>query len=228
MRSIVQIVYWVWESTMCGRFTLIQADELISTFNVTLDRVPPPRYNIAPSQPLGVIVSQSGRQFRLMSWGLIPSWTRDPNASHRMINARLETAHEKPSFRTAFRHRRCLIPADGFYEWKRIAQQKQPFYFQLPDRPLFAFAGLWDTWQEIETCTILTTAANEDMKPVHHRMPVIISPDFYEQWLDPWAQQTRQVLDLLSQMPNPNLEAYPVSTQVNNAAFDGPECLQPL
>ncbi|PZD74770.1 Putative SOS response-associated peptidase YedK [Acaryochloris thomasi RCC1774] len=213
---------------MCGRFTLTQPDAIASTFNVTLDRIPPPRYNIAPTQPLGVIVNQSGQHFRLMSWGLIPSWTRDPNATHRMINARLETAHEKPSFRTAFRHRRCLIPADGFYEWKQIDNQKQPFYCQLQNQPLFAFAGLWDTWQEIETCTILTTAANADMQPIHHRMPVIINPDFYEQWLDPWAQQNQQIHDLLDAMPGQNLEVFPVSTQVNNAAFDGPECLQPL
>lgn len=213
---------------MCGRFTLTQPDAIASTFKVTLERVPPPRYNIAPTQPLGVVINQPSRQFRLMSWGLIPSWTRDPNATKRMINARLETAHEKPSFRTAFRHRRCLIPADGFYEWKRIDSQKQPFYIQLQKQPLFAFAGLWDTWQEIETCTILTTAANADMQPVHHRMPVIISPDFYEQWLDPFVQQNQQVHDLLAAIPEPNFEVFPVSTRVNSAAFDGPECLQPL
>jgi putative SOS response-associated peptidase YedK len=213
---------------MCGRFTLTQPDAIASTFGVTLDRIPPPRYNIAPTQPLGVIVNQSGRQFRLMSWGLIPSWTRDPNTSNRMINARLETAHEKPSFRTAFRHRRCLIPADGFYEWKRMDHQKQPFYFQLQHQPLFAFAGLWETWQEIETCTILTTAANPDIQPIHHRMPVIITPDFYEQWLDPGIQRNQPIHDLLKVMPEPNLEVFPVSPQVNNAAFDGPECLQPL
>ncbi len=213
---------------MCGRFTLTQPDAIASTFGVTLDRMPPPRYNIAPTQPLGVIINQSGRQFRLMSWGLIPSWSKDPNASKRLINARLETAHEKPSFRTAFRHRRCLIPADGFYEWKRIDQQKQPFYFQLQNQPLFAFAGLWDTWQEIETCTILTQSANEDIQPIHHRMPVIIHPDFYEQWLDPWTQQNQQVHDLLEVMPDLNIEVFPVSSQVNNAAFDAPECLQPL
>ncbi|MGB7416036.1 MAG: SOS response-associated peptidase [Thermosynechococcaceae cyanobacterium] len=213
---------------MCGRFTLTKPEAIASTFGVAVDRVAPPRYNIAPTQPLGVIVNQSGQQFRLMSWGLIPSWTKDPNANNRMINARLETAHEKPSFRTAFRHRRCLIPADGFYEWKRIDNQKQPFYIQQQHHSLFAFAGLWESWQEIETCTILTTAANEDMQPIHHRMPVIISPDFYEQWLDPWAQQNQQVHDLLNAMPQPNLEVFPVSTQINNAAFDGPECLRPL
>jgi putative SOS response-associated peptidase YedK len=213
---------------MCGRFTLTQPGAIAATFGVTLERLPPPRYNIAPTQPLGVIVHQSGRQFRLMSWGLIPAWTRELNASHRMINARLETAHQKPSFRTAFRHRRCLIPADGFYEWKRIDDHKQPFYVQLQNHALFAFAGLWDTWQDIETCTILTTAANEDMQPIHHRMPVIISPDFYEQWLDPWAQQDQQVHEWLEAMPQPNMEVFPVSARVNNAALDGPECLQPL
>jgi putative SOS response-associated peptidase YedK len=211
---------------MCGRFTLTQPEAIAPTFGVTLDRVPPPRYNIAPSQPLGVI--QPGRQFRLMRWGLIPAWTKDANASHPLINARLETAHEKPSFRTAFRHRRCLIPADGFYEWKQVDQHKQPFYFQLQGQPLFAFAGLWDVWQDLETCTILTTAASEDMQPIHHRMPVIVSPDYYDRWLDPSQQKSQDIHELLQTMPMVDLEVFPVSTRVNNAAWDGPECLQPI
>lgn len=213
---------------MCGRFTLTQPDAIASTFGVTLDRQPPPRYNIAPTQPVGVIVERSARQFRLMRWGLIPSWAKDPSMGNRLINARLETAHEKPSFRTAFKRRRCLIPANGFYEWKRIERQKQPFYFQLQTHTLFAFAGLWESWQDIETCTILTTAANADIQPVHHRMPVIVSADCYAQWLDPLEQNSQQIHALINAMSDPGIEAFPVSTQVNNAAFDDPACIQAM
>ncbi len=214
---------------MCGRFTLTQPEHLSITFGVKVDPLPPPRYNISPSQPVGVLIdsTEGQRQFRLMRWGLIPSWAKDSKIGNRLINARSETAREKPSFRAAFKRRRCLIPADGFYEWQRIEKRKQPYYIQLRDRPLFAFAGLWESWQDIETCTILTMAANQEIQAIHHRMPVIIAPDLYGPWLDQALTDPDTIQQLITDNLH-NLETIPVSTKVNNAAMDSPDCLQPL
>ena len=191
--------------------------------------MPPPRYNIAPSQPVGVIVqTESVRQYRLMQWGLIPSWAKDPAIGNRLINARAETAKEKPSFRAAFKRRRCLIPADGFYEWKREGDKKQPYYFQYPGRLLFTFAGLWECWNDIETCTILTTNANANIKPYHHRMPVILDVKLHAQWLDTSQNDAAAIDQLIQAIEVPAMEITPVSQAINNARRDQPDCLQPL
>ena len=168
------------------------------------------------------------RVFRLMLWGLIPPWAKE-KSHKRLINARAETAHEKPSFRAAFKRRRCLIPANGFYEWQSLGknQPKQPFYFHLSKHQLFAFAGLWDTWEEIQTCTILTTSANEILQPIHSRMPVILSPDQYKTWLHP-ATSTADLRSLLQPYPAAPMQAYPVSLEVNAPSHDHPNCIKPL
>ena len=215
---------------MCGRFALTRSEELSQTFGVEVDPVPPPRYNIAPSQPVGVLVdsTEAGRQFRLMKWGLIPSWAKDPKIGNRLINARSETAREKPSFWAAFKRRRCLIPADGYYEWKKLEKSKQPYYFQIPERPLFAFAGLWESWQDIETCTILTMEANPDIQAIHHRMPVILHPDLYNQWLDSIQTNGESVQQLILDSQVPLIESFPVSTVVNSPSHDTQDCVKPL
>ena len=156
------------------------------------------RYNVAPGQSIPVVRTQPGpraRQIVEMHWGLVPSWATDPAIGHRMINARTETAAQKPAFREAFKHRRCLIPVDGFYEWTHAAGRKQPYFIRLKDPGVFALAGLWETWRKpdrtaLESCTILTTAANNLIKPLHDRMPVILAPPTHDQWLDPAAPLT--------------------------------------
>jgi putative SOS response-associated peptidase YedK len=218
---------------MCGRYTLATTPEAIADA-FALENVPdfPRRYNIAPSQPVAVIVHSSQteqRQFRLMRWGLIPSWAKDPGIGNKLINARAETVQEKPSFRTAFKRRRCLIPADGFYEWQNIkGGTKQPYYFHFKASQVFAFAGLWESWQDIETCTILTTSANELLQPIHARMPVIIEPKHYETWLSPKIQESTLLLPLLQPPSSDGMEAYPVGTWVNSASHDDPRCVQTL
>jgi len=197
----------------------------------------PPRYNIAPSQPVAVVRRrpQSGddqRQLVLMRWGLIPSWATDPAIGNRLANARSESVLEKPAFRAAMRRRRCLIPADGFYEWKKNGRNKQPYLIGLRDGRLFAFAGLWEAWEGadhsyVESCTILTTTPNELMAPIHDRMPVILPAEAYGPWLDP-AVPPAEVLAWLRPLPADQMTAYPVSTLVNNPRNDRPECVAPL
>ncbi|HEY9656670.1 MAG TPA: SOS response-associated peptidase, partial [Crinalium sp.] len=187
---------------MCGRFSLTQsANALAETFQ--LETLPEwtPRYNVAPTQAVLAIAAAPAhsRQVRLFRWGLVPSWAKDLTIGAKLINARAETVAEKPSFRVAFKQRRCLILADGFYEWHRIDRKtKQPYYFQLADRQPFAFAGLWERWQGddtvVETCTILTTQANELLQPIHDRMPVILAPEEYDRWLDPTATPDHHTL----------------------------------
>jgi putative SOS response-associated peptidase YedK len=202
---------------MCGRFTLAQSPEAV-TEAFGLSKVPDlsPRYNIAPSQPIGVVMRAKEAiqpEFRLMRWGLIPSWAKDPSIGTKLINARSETATEKPSFRSAFKYRRCLIPADGFYEWQKTQQgAKQPFYFSMAGNGVFAFAGLWESWNDLETCTILTTTANDLLQPIHDRMPVILNPEDYGQWLDPKVQGGQSLSDLLRPFPDAPMQAIPVST----------------
>ncbi len=222
---------------MCGRFTQFHSAKAIAKAFQLVD-VPelPPHYNIAPTQAISAVLQpapQTERQFRFLRWGLIPSWSIDATIGARLINARAETVAEKPSFRSAFRHRRCLIPADGFYEWQRQDGQKQPFYFHLQDHQPFAFAGLWEQWQSpdgkvLETCTILTTAANEILEPVHNRMPVILPPEDYNTWLDPELQTASQLQPLLRPYPSDQMVAYPVSRAVNRTSVDDSNCIQPL
>lgn len=193
---------------MCGRFSLTTTSEAIAQ-NFGLSEIPlvEPRWNIAPTQAVAtVVVSENRRQFQWMRWGLIPFWTKDKKIKSPLINARLETVTEKPSFRTAIKQRRCLILADGFYEWQKIGKHKQPYHFRLEAGQLFAFAGLWDCWrspnaEEIISCTILTTVANEQVRSIHHRMPVIVPPDLYDLWLDPTFTNSQQVTSILSANP---------------------------
>jgi putative SOS response-associated peptidase YedK len=199
---------------MCGRFTLrTPLTVLMHHFNI--DARPDqqqvlfePRYNIPPTVDVPVVRFADGhRTLSLMRWGLLPSWTKDPKKAPLLNNARAESVAEKPSFRTAFKKRRCLIPVDGFYEWKTIGKAKQPYYFHRQDERPFAFAGLWEAWNEIESCTIITTDANEVMAPIHHRMPVVLVPNDYKEWLDPEASELEK---LLIPCPADELICYPV------------------
>jgi putative SOS response-associated peptidase YedK len=214
---------------MCGRFTLrTKLNILLQEFHAELrhELQLPPRYNIAPRQSVVIVrQSEAGRELTLMRWGLLPSWTKDPKTAPLLNNARSETVAEKPSFRAAFKSRRCLIPASGFFEWKREGNFKQPYYFRRPDDAPLAFAGLWERWHDIESCTILTTDANELMAQIHDRMPVILSPNDYGEWLDPAATEPGK---LLTPLPSDDLVSYPVNPVVNKARNEGPECIEPV
>ncbi|MGO9115947.1 MAG: SOS response-associated peptidase [Thermoguttaceae bacterium] len=222
---------------MCGRFTL-RAPASVIAEQFALFEVPllKPRFNIAPTQPVPVIrmtaqQAQPQRQFVFMHWGLVPSWADDPAIGNRMINARAETAAEKPSFRTALRRRRCLIVADGFYEWQTVGKRRQPMFIHMRDDQPLAFAGLWESWEganhsALESCTILTTAANDVVRPIHDRMPAILAPEDYGPWLDPAVQKPEPILPLLRPYPSASMEAYPVSAGVNSPARDDERCLE--
>ena len=222
---------------MCGRFTLTDPDADIAV-QFGLPEIPdiPPRYNIAPTQPVAAVrlkAREQARELVMLHWGLVPSWVKDPKIGARMINARSETAAQKPSFRAAFRRRRCLVIADGFYEWQKQNGAKQPFFIHFRDARPFAFAGLWEHWlgpdaSEIESCTLLTTEPNDFLRPVHNRMPVILKPEAYQLWLDPEVQQPDQIQPLLRPYPAQDMNAYSVSTFVNRPANDSPRCIEPL
>lgn len=219
---------------MCGRYRLSRRKEILAEhFGADISDLEwEPRYNIAPTQPVPVIRRNANaltRKASTVKWGLIPSWASDPGAGGRTINARSETAASKPSFREPLQNRRCLIPADGFYEWQRTGKLKQPFCFEVTDGVLFAFAGLWDRWQSpdgriIETCAILTTTGNELFTGIHDRMPVIVARDHYDRWLDPTMQDAPSATSLLKPFDPKLMRCYPVSAQVNMVANDGPEC----
>ena len=221
---------------MCGRFTLrTSPSEISRVFDVIVQDLPP-RYNIAPSQSIAAIrVAPEARQreFVRLHWGLIPPWAKDRKIGYSTINARAETVDTKPSFRSSFKKRRCLILADGFYEWQKSdAKKKQPFHIHKKDNRPFAFAGLWERWkgdgEEIESCTIIVTEGNELMKPIHDRMPVVLDPGDYELWLDPEADNVAQLRELLQPYTGDDLEADPVSTLVNSPKNDMAECVEPL
>ena len=227
---------------MCGRFTLVvDLETLKQTFPWL--RVPEgarlrPRYNIAPSQPVPVVANTGERELDFFRWGLVPSWAKDPSIGSRMINARAETLAEKPSFRAAYRRRRCLILADGFYEWQKRASasgaaRKVPYYVRLKSGQPFAFAGLWERWESPEgdewlTCTIITTRSNELIAPIHDRMPVILPPEGYDRWLAVEELSPEELGGLLRPYPAQAMEAYPISTFVNDPTHDSPECIQPV
>jgi len=226
---------------MCGRFTLrAPADQLALLFGLSSEPVLVPRYNIAPTQPVGLVRMDKAtqeREWALTLWGLIPSWAKDPSIGARMINARSETAAEKPSFRAAYKRRRCLIPSDGFYEWQKLGSRKQPYYFGMADDSPFAFAGLWEHWigpdgSELETCTILTTTPNELVEPIHNRMPVIVDPLDYEDWLGSGGDDPREHLSMLHHLLRPfdagKMKAVPVSSYVSNPRNEGEECIEPI
>lgn len=221
---------------MCGRFALlILGNSVAEIFGAPAPRDAAPRHNIAPSQAvLAVRAAQGGRsrEVAALRWGLVPPWAKDPSIGDRLINARAETVAQKPAFRNAFRRRRCLIPASGFYEWKRTGGRKQPYFVRRRDGELLAFAGLWERWEPegappLETCAIVTTQANELLEPVHDRMPVILDPPGREAWLDPEAAPGR-LSDLLVPCPPGDLEAYPVAPLVNNPRIDDPRLVVPL
>lgn len=214
---------------MCGRFTLdTTANEIARQFEVEINESISSQYNIAPSQSILAIKKDeaSKRSLEKMKWGLVPSWVKSLDSwKSNLINARVETVAEKPSFRSAFKHRPCLIPVSGFYEWSK---DKQPYYFQQKDSRLFALAGLWETWpndrDELVTCTIITTKANTEAAKIHHRMPVIIQPKDYDSWLGE-LDERKQLLDTL---PEVDLELYPVSKKVNSPKNNTPECIKPI
>lgn len=220
---------------MCGRFSFSQSNETIAEI-FQLDEVPQitPRYNLAPTQLIPTVLvtdEEQKRQFKMLQWGLIPGWAKDPKMGARMINAKAETVSEKPAFRSAFKKRRCLVLADGFYEWHEQNGEKQPFYFRLKQSQPFAFAGLWEHWKDaegevIESCTIITTEANDIVRPIHDRMPVILAPDYYEQWLDPKVQKPELLQPLLQPYHPEEMTAYAVSTKVNSPRHDSPECIE--
>jgi putative SOS response-associated peptidase YedK len=218
---------------MCGRFAQRTDPKRVAKW-FGVDDVPElePRYNIAPTQEiLGVSETEDGREMTFYKWGLIPSWAKDTSMGARLINARSETVREKPAFRQAFKQRRCIIPADGFYEWQRTEGRKQPFFFQMRDESPFGFAGLWEQWkgeegQVINSCTILTTTANEVLRPVHDRMPVILHPDDYSLWLDHDVRKLEMVEDLLRPYPADEMASYPVSTLINSPRSQGERLIE--
>jgi putative SOS response-associated peptidase YedK len=220
---------------MCGRFSLGATIRVGQLFDLPNWPETPPRYNIAPSQDVPAVIQNretGAREFRPFRWGLVPSWAKDPAIGNRMINARSETAATKPTFRTPLRERRCLILADGFYEWAKEGRRKQPYYIKLRDSEPFAFAGLWDRWhptdgQPLVTCTILTTTPNDVIQPLHDRMPVILSPTAYKLWLDPTMHEVERLQAVLVPYAAEEMIAYPVSTRVNNPVNETPECLVP-
>jgi putative SOS response-associated peptidase YedK len=222
---------------MCGRFTLTAETNIIQK-NFPWINIPEnlqPRFNIAPTQPVAVVPNDGKNRLDYFVWGLIPSWAKDPNIGSRMINARAETLADKPSFRTAFRRRRCLILADGFYEWKqdKNARRKIPIYIKLESGKPFAFAGLWENWNsadgsQILSCTIITTKPNPLMEEIHNRMPVILPEEAYTKWLEPGEQKPENLSELLAPYPSDKMIAYPVSTLVNSPQNESPECIVPL
>ena len=218
---------------MCGRYAQrTDPKRLAKEFKVAEVPGVEPRYNIAPTQEvLAVRESPDGREMTLYKWGLVPSWAKDASVGAKLINARSETVTEKPSFRDAFRRRRCVIPADGFYEWQRLEGKKQPFFFRTRDERPFGFAGLWERWEGegghvINSCAILTTEANEVLRPVHDRMPVILHPDDYELWLGAEAREFGLVKELLRPYPAEEMVGYPVGSGVNSPRNQGARLLE--
>ena len=221
---------------MCGRYAMRSSiKEIAEALEAVSEKIneDKARYNIAPTQ--AVVAAREADEVRelvQLKWGLVPAWAKDASIGSRLINARSETVAEKPSFKEAFRLRRCLIPASGFFEWARTETgTKQPFYFRMRDEQLFAFAGLWERWGEgretIESCTILTTAANELLSPVHDRMPVIVAPKDYGLWLDQQINKAERLTPLLRPYPAKEMTAHPVSSSVNNPRNDNEDLLAP-
>ncbi len=221
---------------MCGRYTAAMSwSELVDLYEITETGIPlnvAPRYNVAPTQTVPIVRSvPNGRELAMVRWGLVPSWSKGPDSRYSMINARAETVTEKPSFRTPFRRRRCLVPADGFYEWMKANGAKQPYRIALNDGRPFAFAGLWDSWESadetaIESCTIIVTDANELVRPIHDRMPVILDPGNHVRWLDVEGTPADEAAEMLRSYPSERMTAYPVSRMVNSPKNDDPKCIE--
>lgn len=221
---------------MCGRFTLrTPTKEIVEAFGLAEAPGLKPRYNIAPTQQVAAIrlnTETGTRQLSLLRWGLVPFWADDPKIGYRMINARAESVAIKPAFRQAFQKGRCLVLADGFYEWKKVGKNKQPYFVRLKDDEPLAFAGLSEHWhrndQTINSCTIITTEPNELMEGIHDRMPVILSPDDYDLWLEPDFHGQEKLLSMLRPYPAEEMEAYPISTVVNNPRNDNSKCIEAI
>ncbi|HEV7224065.1 MAG TPA: SOS response-associated peptidase [Pirellulales bacterium] len=226
---------------MCGRFTRssnftehANQATFLGQLGLWQPISAPPRYNIAPTQQIAAVRSDDHDRHELvmLRWGLVPGWAPDLAIGAKMINARGESVAEKPSFRHAFKKRRCLVLADGFYEWKKAFKAKQPYFIHLKGGEPFCFAGLWERWSRgekpVETCTIITTEANALMKPLHDRMPVIVAPADYGLWLDAAVQEPERLTPLLRPYADAEMEAYPVSTLVNSPKNNSPKCLEPL
>lgn len=220
---------------MCGRYTLISAPEAIrALFRYAEQPNFPPRYNIAPTQPIAVVrLAEGRREFALLRWGLLPPWVKDPRAFSVLFNARGESALDKPAFRAAMRYRRCLIPFDGFYEWRQKGARKQPYYIRARDGGPMAFAGLWESWmgpngEEMETAAIVTTTANLQLAPLHDRMPVILPLEAFDLWLDCKNVDAETAAALIAPAREGLLEIYPVSEAVNRAANDTAALIEPV
>jgi putative SOS response-associated peptidase YedK len=220
---------------MCGRYAITSAPEAIrALFRYRQQPNFPPRCNVAPTQPIPVVRLVNGkREFALVRWGLLPPWVKDPKTFSLLINARGETVRDKPAYRSAMMRRRCLIPADGFYEWQALGGRKQPYYVRPKSGGPIAFAGLWETWmgpngEELETGVIVTTKANRTLAAIHDRMPVVVPPEAFDLWLDCANVDDRTAEALIAPAPDDLLEAYPVSTDVNRVANDSPKLLEPV
>ena len=221
---------------MCGRYTITSAPEAIrALFHYAEQPNFPPRYNVAPTQPIPIVRLVDGkRQFALVRWGLLPSWVKDPKTFTLLINARGESVCDKPAFRAAMKRRRCLIPADGFYEWKALGGRKQPYFVRPKSGAPMAFAGLWETWcgpngEELDTAAIVTTDANRTLSSIHGRMPVIVPPEAFDLWLDTGAVDAETAAQtVIHPAPDDWLEAYEVSTAVNRTANDNPKLVERL
>jgi len=223
---------------MCGRYRLSRRKQIIEEYFDAADWQDDwnPRYNIAPTQPVPVIrqhPKEPIRQISPMKWGLVPHWAKDASGAASTINARSETAATKPAFRDPLKFRRCLIPADGFYEWLRTGAAKQPYCFEVNAGELFAFAGLWDGWKDqsggwIKTCAILTTTPNTVTSAIHDRMPVIVHPDSYDLWLDPGMTNVQMISELLKPYDAQSMRCFPVSTRINHVVNDDEECSRPV
>ena len=222
---------------MCGRFTLASEPSEVAEVlpGLTFERAIEPRYNIAPSQMVASVLNNADRVLTFVRWGLVPAWAKDPAIGNRMINARAETLVDKPSFRMPLRRQRCLILADGFYEWRRLPGQRArvPVYFRLTSRKPFAFAGLWDRWRDptggpLTTVTIITTTPNTLVAEVHNRMPAILRPEMHQRWLAREEQSPELLLPCLGPYPAQEMDCHPVSTLVNNPKIDEAKCVEPL
>ncbi|HWX53076.1 MAG TPA: SOS response-associated peptidase [Verrucomicrobiae bacterium] len=222
--------------SMCGRYRLTAKERYLRDhFGLDDDPEWSPRWNIAPTQPVAIVrqdATQPKRSFAQVRWGLVPYWAKEPSIGFKTINAASETAADKPAFRDAIRRRRCLVPADGFYEWRKIsAKEKQPYNFGMTDDSVFAFAGLWERWQDaagkaVETCAILTTRPNALVAEVHDRMPAILTLENYDLWLDPGITDPARVMECLAPFDTRRMKKYPVGTRVNRPENEGPECAQ--